>query len=140
MDKSDSSEEYYDSSDEDIYADEGGGLVESGAVPAHLLETMPHRAIGMITFEHHTKTQLPPSNGTGFLIAPNLVVTVAHVIFDAKENKFYKSIKFTLGSRRANKKTVKVLECKVPEEYMQLHPNKLRSKFSVKYDYSLLKL
>lgn len=101
---------------------------------------MPHKAIGMITFEHHTQTSTQHKNGSGFLIAPNLVATVAHVIYDPKEKKFNKNISFTLGSNSRFQRTVKVLECKVPEEYKQLHPSQLKSKFSVKYDYALLKL
>ena len=80
------------------------------------------------------------ANGTGFLVAPNLVMTVAHCVFDKIKKKEYLEIKFypALYGRLAN--PIKVIEYRIPEEFRNLSAAIIEKRGGVKYDYALLKL
>ncbi len=78
--------------------------------------------------------------GTGFLIAPNIVATVAHNIFCPRVHKFNSTITFRLPSYSAHPGKIKVVDKRITPEYEQLEASKKRKKEVVKFDYALLKL
>lgn len=82
--------------------------------PKELLK-FPHNAIGAITFRHHTIQGKNINNGTGFLVAPNLVLTVAHNVYDKIGKKEYLDIQFypSLYGRLNN--PIKVTAYRIPE-------------------------
>lgn len=80
-------------------------------------------------------------NGTGFLIASNLVLTVAHnVYYREKENKgrfkdlvFYPGVSGNLKNKNVD--ACKIVDVRYPKEYESCKPEEFK-----KYDYALLKL
>ena len=57
------------------------------------METPLHRYIGAITFRSRFN-QKQLGKGTGTLISPNLVLTVAHNIYNRNTGEIYKDFKF----------------------------------------------
>ena len=93
----------------------------------------PHRCVGII-YAWYGKQLLV---GTGFLLASNLVLTVAHNLYSRERKSFLTNLVFYPGvSGEHNQKNgLKVVDWRLPQEYISaegLDP--------IKYDYALLKL
>ena len=94
---------------------------------------LPHRCVGVIYAWEGGKLIL----GTGFLLASNLVVTVAHNLYSRESKGYLKNLVFYPGvSGEHNQKNgLKIIDWRLPQEYISaegLDP--------IKYDYALLKL
>lgn len=93
----------------------------------------PNRCAGVI-YARHGKIS---SVGTGFLIASNLVVTVAHNIYSRELKSFLSDLTFfpAVSGKHNQKGGLKVVDWRLPQEYISnegIDP--------IKYDFALLKL
>ena len=92
------------------------------------MDDLPHNIIGSLTYSSNGKNVF----GTGILISPDLVLTVAHNIFDRKEKQDRKDLKFCPGQHGP---LGKYYEC---ENWY--YPETFKSKNSAADDYAIIKL
>lgn len=67
---------------------------EPARIDSRLMTKLPHRLIGLITFENANGCL---GVGTGILISRNLVLTVAHNVFDHSFKNNYRKHRFYRG-------------------------------------------
>ena len=93
----------------------------------------PHRCVGVIYAEHGKEMLI----GTGFLLASNLVLTVAHNLYSRKSKSYLTNLVFYPGvsSEHNQKNGLKAIEWRLPQEYISSE-----GQDPIKYDYALLKL
>ena len=89
-----------------------------------------HRHIGLITFTSAFEDKM--GNGTGILISPNLVLTVAHNVYNCETNEVFQNLRFYYRQSGKLGKANKVCDIFVPGKY-GFKPNAVN-------DYALLKL
>ena len=73
-----------------------------------------HRLLGAIICHDSQKNM---QTGTGMLLSPNLVLTCAHVIVNAKENEPFPNIDFYPRQYGELTKAIKVQSHEYPQEY-----------------------
>ena len=93
----------------------------------------PHRSVGVIYAWYGKQLFV----GTGFLLASNLVLTVAHKLYSRKNKSFLTNLVFYPGvsEKHGQKNGHRVIDWRLPEEYISAE-----GQDPIKYDYALLKL
>lgn len=100
---------------------------------AETVKEFPHNCVGVIKARHNNKLLV----GTGFLVASDLVLTVAHNAYSKQEQRTYAGLCFYPGVSGGHKPAggYRVIDMRLPEEFISAEGSE-----KAKYDYALLKL
>jgi V8-like Glu-specific endopeptidase len=72
-----------------------GGTKDLFLITGKSLKAFPHNCIGALTFVNKVKKVC---KGTGVAISPDLVLTVAHNVYDRNYGRQFENFRFFLGA------------------------------------------
>ena len=126
--------EEYISQEEEVVADEADtnfGCQE--IVEQYKLKKFPNNCI--VSIDVNRNNSFDNHLGSGFLIAPNIVATCAHVIVNLTERCIFKNlvVNFDLGGTVQDAQAIRVVKAKFHSQFYKFQQKAI-------YDYALLKL
>lgn len=120
--------------EKDLYESEAGfGDLGLKIMNAEAVREFPHNCVGVIKVNTNDKYLV----GTGFLLASDIVLTVAHNVYSRLEKREYAGLCFYPGVSWEHDPAegYRVIDMRFPKEFISAEESE-----KTKYDYALLKL